>query len=30
MFKGLPGLVPLAFLIANAALVRSEISRRSF
>ena len=30
MFEGLPSLAPLAFRIASAALVRSEISRRSF
>jgi hypothetical protein len=30
MFRRLPSLAPLAFLTANAALVRSEINRRSF
>ena len=30
MFEGLPSFVPLAFLIAKAAFVRSEMSRRSF
>jgi len=30
MLIGLPSLPPLAFLIASAALVRSEMSRRSF
>jgi hypothetical protein len=30
MLRGLPSFAPLAFLAANAAFVRSEISRRSF